>query len=249
MNELIHNLLPFIIAGFMAQLIDGSLGMGYKVSSTTFLLASGLQPALASSSVHTAGMFTSAASGLAHFKFGNLDKKLFKQLVIPGITGGILGVMLLNLVPGDVLKPFVAFYLLLMGVRIVVKSLNRIAGVSVNANVGRLGFVGGFFDAVGGGGWGPIVTGTLVANGHDPRLVIGSTNIAEFFVTVAQVVTFFVVLRGIDWTVVGGLVIGGVAAAPLAAWVCRRLPLKKLMLAVGVLIILLSLRTLLDTLL
>jgi uncharacterized protein len=238
------NLLLFVIIGFFAQMIDGSLGMGYKVSSTTFLLSMGLPPVTASASVHTAGIFTSAVSGYSHFRFGNMDGSLVRKLAIPGIIGGIIGAVLLTALPTSLIKPLVALYLLLMGLRIVLKSLRQHPKLAANVSTSTLGMAGGFFDAIGGGGWGPIVTSTLVVNGHNPRYVIGSVNIAEWFVTMAQAATFIAVLGSVQWQVIAGLIVGGVIAAPLAAWVCHRLPLQKLMLAVGILVSVVSLRTL-----
>ena len=237
------SLVFFVIVGFLAQIIDGALGMAYGVTATTFLLGMGVPPAAASASVHTAEIVTSGISGLSHLKFGNVDKKLFEKLVIPGVIGGILGAYLLARVPGDAIKPFVAIYLLLTGALILRKALQKIEPAAVHTHLIPLGFTGGFFDAIGGGGWGPIVTSTLVARGHQPRFAIGAVNLAEFFVTVAEAATFFALLGLVHWKVIVGLMLGGVMAAPLAAYVCRRLPARALMIMVGVLIIALSLRT------
>lgn len=243
-----ENILLFALIGFIAQMIDGSLGMGYKVSSTTFLLSIGLPPKIASASVHTAGIFASAASGLSHFKFGNLDRTLMFRLAVPGVIGSIIGAALLSSLQTDLIKPLVAVYLLLMGGRIVLKALQYNADMVTQVHTSALGMAGGFFDAVGGGGWGPIVTSTLLVNGHEPRTVIGSVNIAEFFVTVASAVTFILAIREtMQWDAIGGLVIGAVLAAPLAAYLSRILPAQRLMLAVGIVICILSLRTLITT--
>ncbi len=253
-----NNLSVFILIGFLAQLIDGSLGMGYKTSSTAFLLSVGVPPLIASASVHTGGIFTSAVSGFSHFKFGNANRDMLWRLAFPGIIGGIIGAILLTHLPGELIKPVVAVYLFLMGIRIVYKAWRHATPTLEDAlrktdempalgrQIARLGFVGGFFDAIGGGGWGPIVTSTLVMNGHPPRFVIGTVNIAEFFVTVAQAAAFITLIgHDYEWGVVLGLIIGGVAAAPLAAYVCRILPADRLMGLVGILILLLSSRTLL----
>lgn len=240
MNE---NIIIFAIVGFFAQMIDGALGMAYGVCSTTFLLSIGIPPAVASASVHTAEIFTSGVSGLFHLKFGNVDKKLFKKLLIPGIIGGILGAYILTSIPGKTIKPFVAIYLLIMGLLILRKAVKKIQKEKVVTKLFPLGVVGGFFDAIGGGGWGPIVTSTLVARGNNPRLSIGSVNLAEFFVTIAEVATFFTMIGLLQhWQIIFGLIIGGVIAAPLAAYVCKRLPSRVLMIVVGVLIIALSIR-------
>jgi len=243
-----EDILFFIIFGFIAQMIDGMLGMAYGVSANTLLLTFGLSPAVASACVHTAEIFTTLVSGISHFTFGNFNKKLFTKLLIPGIIGGASGAYILVELPGDRLKPFIAVYLLLMGVRIILKSIKFTAGKQPKRtkSIPLLGLVGGFFDAIGGGGWGPIVTTTLVADGTNPRLAIGSVNAAEFFVTVAESLTFFITIGSLlprYWHVIVGLLVGGVLAAPLAAYACKKIPPKKLMAIVGVSIVLLSLRT------
>ena len=237
------NIVVFIMLGFIAQMIDGALGMAYGVSSTSFLLSIGIPPAAASASVHTAEIFTSGVSGLSHLRFGNVDRKLFKKLLIPGIIGGVLGAYVLTAVPGRTIKPFVAFYLLIMGLLILRKALKKIEEKRVETKLLPLGAAGGFFDAIGGGGWGPIVTSSLVARGHNPRFTIGSVNLAEFFVTVAEAATFFTIIGLVHLQIIVGLIIGGVLAAPLAAYVCKRLPARALMIIVGTLIIALSMRT------
>jgi len=242
-------MIVYIIVGFIAQIIDGALGMAYGVTSTTFLLSMGIPPVAASASVHSAEVFTSGISGLAHLKFGNVDKKLFKKLLIPGIIGGILGAYILTVVPGKTIKPFVAFYLLIMGLIILRKAFKKVEQKEVKTKLLPLGVSGGFFDAIGGGGWGPIVTSTLVARGHNPRFSIGSVNLAEFFVTVAEVATFLTIIGLVHWQIIVGLIIGGVMAAPLAAYVCKRLPSRALMIMVGLIIMALSIRTICSALL
>lgn len=242
-------MIVYIIVGFIAQMIDGALGMAYGVTSTTFLLSLGIPPVAASASVHTAEIFASGASGLAHLKFGNVDKKLFRKLLIPGIIGGILGAYILTAVPGKTIKPFITFYLLIIGLIILGKAFKKIEEKEIETKLLPLGICGGFFDAVGGGGWGPIVTSTLVARGHNPRFSIGSVNLAEFFVTVAEVATFLTIIGLVHWQIIVGLIIGGVLAAPLAAYVCKRLPPRALMIMVGLLIMVLSIRTICSALL
>jgi len=239
------NILPFILVGFVAQLIDGALGMAYGVSSNTFLLSIGIAPAAASASVHFAKVVTTAVSGLSHWKFGNVDKDLIKRLLLPGILGGILGAYVLTAINGNAIKAYIAAYLVLMGAIILIKAFrkNHIPK-KVTTHLIPIGLFGGLFDSIGGGGWGPIVTTTLVARGNCPRFAIGSVNLSEFFVSVAQSVTFFLTLGVLTtWKIVLGLVIGGVIAAPFAALATKRLPLRLLMSLVGVLIILLSVRT------
>jgi len=238
-----QTIIVFIIVGFIAQMIDGALGMAYGVSSTTFLLSIGIPPVAASASVHTAEIFVSGISGLSHLRFGNVDRKLFKSLFVPGIIGGILGAYILTAVPGKTIKPFVGFYLLIMGLMILRKALKRMKEKRVKTKLFSLGAVGGFFDAIGGGGWGPVVTSTLVARGNSPRLAIGSVNLTEFFVTVAEAATFFAIIGLVQWQIIVGLISGGALAAPLAAYMCKSLPSRALMIIIGILIMVLSMRT------
>ena len=230
--------------GFLAQLIDGALGMAYGVSSTTFLTATGIPPAIASASVHTAEVFTTLVSGLSHWKMKNIDWSIFKKLVIPGMIGGAVGAYALVNFPSDFVSPFVSVYLLVMGVMVLLRGIRGVTKTLVKGNkLLPLGLVGGFFDAVGGGGWGPIVTSTMVASGHPPRYTIGSVNTAEFFVTIVQTFTFTLFLGiGQYWQYILGLAVGGVLAAPLAAVICAKASSKKLLLIVGALIILLNIR-------
>jgi len=242
-----YNILIFIIFGFIAQLIDGALGMAYGVSSNAFFLTLGIPPSIASACIHTSEMFTTAVSGISHFKFGNVDKKLFLRLLIPGVIGGVLGAYILTELPGGKIRPFISIYLLIMGIIILIKVLKKNRQAKTNTKIIPLGLVGGFFDAIGGGGWGPIVTTTLVANGNHPRYAIGSVNSAEFFVTVAESITFFATIGVLllqHWEKIVGLMIGGVIAAPMAAWVCKKLPHNMLMILVGLLITGLSIRIL-----
>lgn len=234
----------FVLVGFFAQMIDGALGMGYGVCSTSLLLSMGIAPAPASASVHTAEVVTTAVSGWSHFRLGNVHQALFKRLVIPGVVGGMVGAYLLSRVPGDTIKPWVSLYLLLMGIVVLRKVWKKVEHKPVEKRLRRLGLFGGFMDAVGGGGWGPIVTSTLVANGNHPRFTIGSVNLAEFFVAVSQAGVFFVTLGLVHKNIILGLIIGGALAAPLAAYACRRIQPRTLMLLVGCLIVVLSLRTL-----
>lgn len=243
------NIIVFIIIGFAAQMIDGALGMAYGLSSTIFLLSMGIQPAAASASIHAAEIVTSSVSGISHLKLGNVDKDLVKQLLIPGVIGGTLGAYILTAVPASTIKPLVSIYLLVMGSVILRKSLEQAQEKATRSHVFPLALVGGFFDAIGGGGWGPIVTSTLVATGNNPRFAIGSVNLAEFFVTVCESITFILTIGLVHPTIILGLIIGGAIAAPLAAYMCKKIPTRTLMRMVGVLIIVLSIRTLYLTLL
>lgn len=239
------NFLLFVLVGFMAQMIDGAMGMAYGVSSNTFLLSIGIPPAAASASVHFAKVVTTAVSGAYHWKLGNVDKDLIKRLLIPGILGGIVGAYVLTAIDGNAIKGYISAYLLLMGIVILVKAVRKNhVHKKVTTHLAPLGLVGGFFDSIGGGGWGPIVTTTLVARGNCPRFAIGSVNLSEFFVSFAQSATFLLTLGVLTtWRIILGLLIGGVIAAPLAAFVTKKLPTRILMALVGVLIISLSVRT------
>ena len=235
----------YILAGFVAQIIDGTLGMAYGVSASTLLASVGLPPAAISATVHAAECFTTGASALSHHSFGNIDRPLFRRLIVPGIIGAVVGAYILSELPGDLVKPYVAAYLLVIGALIFYKSFRTLQTVAFeDARVKPLAFTGALFDAIGGGGWGPIVTSNLVARGLPVRQTIGSVNAAEFFITLASSVTFIVTIGLSHWSVIAGLALGGVLAAPIGAWACKHVPAKPLMRAVGILVILTSLRTL-----
>jgi hypothetical protein len=235
-----------VAIGVLAQAIDGALGMGYGVTASTFLLGSGASPAVASASTHIAKLFTTGVSGIAHAKYGNVERKLFVRLLVPGMAGGVLGVLLVTQVDGALLKPFVSAYLLAIGVYILSKAWRQVrARKREPRHAAKLGLFGGFVDAVGGGGWGPVVTSTLVGSGNDPRTTIGSVNFAEFFMTLATAASFTLLAVDGTWPVVAGLVVGGLFAAPFAALLCKRVSARVLLIAVGALVTLLSAVTLL----
>jgi hypothetical protein len=237
--------LLFILVGFAAQIVDGTLGMAHGVISATFLLSLGVSPAGTSASVHATKVFTTFASGVSHWRLGNVERALVRRLVIPGAAGGVIGALVISLLPGKTLTPFVAFYLLLMGLRILAKAFKTPGEARIPRRLFPLGLTGGFLDSIGGGGWGPIVTSTLMADGHTPRLIIGSVNLAEFFVALAQTFTFVLTIHLTRWDAIAGLIFGGVLAAPPAAYLCKILPIQTLLVLVGLLIMLLSARTLL----
>ena len=243
------DILLYVIVGFAAQMIDGAIGMAYGVVSSSVLLSLGVSPATASACVHTAEIFTTGASGLAHWKLGNVDKKLVMRLAIPGMIGGALGAFALAELPGEKLKPWISAYLLLLGLVIVVRALvsRPIKGAAPKA-VAPLGFVGGLLDAMGGGGWGPIVTSSLLGQGTAPRYAIGSVNLTEFFVALTISATFFLTIGLELWPIITGLIVGGVLAAPMAAYATKHIPDKALMIIVGSVVMLLSLRTILKAL-
>jgi len=245
-NNFTQDFFIYMLGGFLAQMVDGALGMAYGLTSTTFLLSIGIPPAAASASVHTSEIFTSGASGLMHLKLKNVNKKLFRVLLIPGVVGAILGAYVLSFLEAYsyIMKPLVAGYTLILGVLIIFKAFNPKRKRLRSSRIAPLAVFGGFMDSVGGGGWGPVVSSSLIAGGRSPRFAIGSVNLAEFFVALSSSITFFAMI-GIDfWQIIAGLVIGGVIAAPIAANLSRRLPVKWLMILVGVLIILVSIRIL-----
>jgi uncharacterized protein len=241
-------ILLYALVGFAAQIIDGALGMAYGVSSNTFLLSLGIPPAAASASVHMAEVVTTGISGFSHWRLGNVDGKLVRRLLIPGVIGGVTGAYILTAIDGNIIKPFIAGYLILMGGVIIYKAFTMQPRSQPDEyhgpRISWLGLLGGFCDAIGGGGWGPVVTSTLVARGKYARTTIGSVNFSEFFVTLAQSIVFVFTLRFAEyWQIILGLLIGGGIAAPLAARMTQKLPLQSLMIMVGVLIILVSIRT------
>jgi uncharacterized protein len=239
----VHNPLFWgaVAVGFLAQAVDGALGMAYGVTAATFLLSLGASPAVASASVHIAEVFTTGISGIAHVRYGNVDRRLFLRLLLPGVIGAILGAILVTQVDGSALKPFISAYLLIIGVYILSKAFQKFrTRQSEPRHVGKLALFGGFVDSVGGGGWGPVVTSTLVGSGNDPRTTIGSVNFAEFFLTLATAATFTALASETTWLVVAGLVVGGLFAAPFAALLCRKLHARTLLCMVGALITFLS---------
>jgi uncharacterized membrane protein YfcA len=243
-NVITAQFLFYIAVGFTAQLIDGALGMAYGVTSTSLLLNAGVPPAVASASVHTAEVVTSGVSGFSHWRFGNVRSDLLRRLALPGAVGAALGAYVLTSFESAMLRPYVAAYLLIMGAVILYKALRKNASFKPTRSVGLLALVGGFVDASGGGGWGPVVTSSLLGSGREPRTTIGTVNASEFVVaaTASGVLSVFIGLSG--WPVVLGLIGGGVLAAPVGAYLCHKINSKVCMLLVGLLIIVLSLRNL-----
>ncbi|MCB1380539.1 MAG: sulfite exporter TauE/SafE family protein [Alphaproteobacteria bacterium] len=241
----------FAMVGFFAQLIDGALGMGYGVISSVVLLATGVPPAHTSASVHAAKLFTTATSGTSHILHGNVERRALVILSIAGIAGGIAGALVLVNLHGATIRPFVFGYLLIMGLVIIWRGLLLPATRTVPGRfIAPLGVAGGFLDAIGGGGWGPVVTSSLIGAGAPPRYVVGTVNAAEFVVTCAIVSAFAVTLLFGSWTdshgladhgiAVAGLIAGGIPAAFFAGWLLKNAPRKPLMIAVGLLIVGLS---------
>ena len=235
------DVLPFIAVGFLAQLVDGALGMAFGVISTTLLVSLGVPPAAASAGVHTVETFTTAASGGSHILHRNVDWRLLARLAVPGVIGGVLGAYVLTQLHADVARPFVLTYLTIIGLFLLWRGLTYPSTERDPKFVAPLGFVGGFLDAAGGGGWGPVVTSNLLIQGASPRKVIGTVNTAEFFLTATISATFIAALGLEVFTAATlGLLIGGMLAAPLGGWVAKRLPAKGLLILVGALLILTS---------
>jgi uncharacterized membrane protein YfcA len=244
-----QDFLIFLLVGFLAQIVDGALGMAYGVISSTVLLSFGVPPATASASVHAAEVFTTAASAGSHAVNKNVNWKLFVPLALGGAVGGGIGAFVLTSVDGDLLKPWITAYLSIMGLVIIWRATKETRErVFPRKFAGPLGLVGGFFDAIGGGGWGPTVTTTMVGSGQDPRISIGTTNTAEFFVTATISATFLAAMLTGHWQqadgianhalAVVGLIVGGLLAAPLAGVIARIAPKRVLTYGVGAVVLL-----------
>ena len=253
MEEKFLRYLILMVFAFLAELIDGGLGMGYGVSLTTLLLSVGFTTALASASVHISEVFTTLISGISHFKAGNFDKKIFKYLVITGIFGGSLGAYVaVKLQELTIIKPIVSGILLIFGLIIIIKYLKKRQETEyLQPRIRKLlplGFFAAFIDAIGGGGWGPITTPALIASNTHPKKTIGSVNFAEFFITLAISLTFLLTLKNINFKIIIPIIIGGIISAPFAAFITKKLNHRVLGFLVGLLIIMLSLRTILISL-
>ncbi|HHT0593399.1 TPA: sulfite exporter TauE/SafE family protein [Legionella anisa] len=251
--------LIFALVGFIAQIIDGALGMAYGLIVTGVLVTYGIPPAVASAAVHTAEIVTTGVSGLSHAMFKNVDYALFRRLAIPGILGSILGAYVLTKASEKIARPFIAFYLIVTGCYILYRALQggKIMQLIKNFMVNRLktrralpsnhargliplGFFGGFFDATGGGGWGSIVNSTLLVQGTSPSYTIGTVNLTEFLITLSVSATFFFTIGITNWSIILGLIAGGAIASPFAAYLVRHLQPRLIMLLAGTAIALLG---------
>jgi len=240
-----------VLAGFLAQMVDGATSMGYGVTSSIVLQSANVSPAAISAGIHTAEMFTSGASGYSHYKFGNVNKKLFKALVVPGIIGAVLGALLLVWFDDThikYLRPAMAVYTLLLGIRIFSNAFRNTNTKTKFKRYGWLAGTGGFLDSFGGGGWGPIVTSTLITKGRTPRYVVGSVSLTEFFVTLSSAFTFFIMIGVGSWQIIMALVLGGVIAAPIAAKLAGKLPKRTSFVLLGVIVVGWSIRILINAL-
>ncbi|NHM30924.1 sulfite exporter TauE/SafE family protein [Neobacillus terrae] len=250
-----RRLVVLALIGLAAQLVDGSLGMAYGVTSSSLLLMYGIAPAVVSASVHMAEVVTTAASGVSHLRFKNVDKQVVLRLILPGSIGAFLGACFLGSIPGNLIKPYISFFLLLLGFYVIYRFLIFKQTAATKQNISGkqllpLGFIAGFMDSTGGGGWGPIATPVLLtSNSMEPRKVIGSVDTSEFAVAVSSTLGFLITLGwteiNIQWVL--ALMIGGIIAAPIAAWLVRIIPTKLLGVLVGGIIIITNIRTLLGT--
>lgn len=232
---------PFIAIGFAAQMVDGALGMAFGQISSTFLISIGVPPAAASAGVHTAETFTTAVSGISHVAHRNVDWRLFFRIVIPGVIGGVTGAYLLTQIHAETAKPIVLTYLTILGLYLLYRGVMHRHTEREPKVVAPLGLIGGFLDAAGGGGWGPVVTSNLLVQGGSPRKTIGTVNTAEFFLTVTISATFIAALGWEAFTVAtAGLLIGGVLAAPFGAWIAKRINADLLLTFVGAVVTLTS---------
>jgi uncharacterized membrane protein YfcA len=252
-KNLDDNFVWYLLAGFVAQMIDGSLGMAYGVSVTTFLQSLGLPaitPAVASASMHASEIFTTGSSSLVYMRFKNINMKLFKILVWPGIMGAIIGAILVSYISKEYvafIKPLVAIYTLILGILILRRALKKSMITSKIKNIFPVAFSGGFLDSIGGGGWGPIVTSSLLAGGRNMRYAVGSAHLAKMFVAIVSTITFFITIGIGHWQIIFGLVIGGMIAAPFSIYLSNKIPIKKGLILVAILIIVLSLRTIIQS--
>lgn len=254
LNKDSHLFYWMLLVGFLAEFVAGSMGMGYGVICTTILLILNVPPPVISASIHSAEAFTSAAGSVSHYKLGNVNKKLVKRLAVPAIIGAVLGAIALTYAGemyAKMTKPVLAAYSMYLGIRIIQNAFRKknVNGNTVRKkiNIPLLGLFGGFIDSFGGGGWGPLVTGTFIKNGRTPRYVIGSSTVAKSILTVASAVTFIFTVGIHHWNIVAGLLIGGIITAPFSAMLTSKLPVRKMFIAVGSLVIIMSLITIYRT--
>ncbi len=235
-----------LLFGSIAALIDGSLGMAYGVTGTAFLLGYGISPIKAVAYIHIAEIFVSGSSGLNHWRIGNVDAKLFKKLLIPGIIGAILGALIITKIKIPYLSIVISIYLLFMGIFLIAKAYAKIKlqFKQKNSVVIPLAVTGGFVDGAGGGGWGPVVTTSLLGGKMMPKKVIGTVNASEFFINLASATAFLFLVKVTDWEALAGLIIGGFLITPYAAKATSRMSVKMILTVVGCLITALSIRKL-----
>ena len=234
-----------LLVGVFAEVVAGSMGMGYGVICTTTLLFLGIPPHAVSASIHSAESFTTAAGSICHIKLKNVSKSLVKKLAIPAIIGAIIGAISLTYLGeyySKITKTVISFYTLYLGFKIFLNAFKPKQNKSLKkkTNLTRLGVIGGFIDSFAGGGWGPLVTGTLIKNAFTPRFAVGSSTVAKFILTITAAVTFFFTLGIQHWNIILGLLIGGIITAPFSAMLTAKLPVKNMFLIIGTLVIVMS---------
>ncbi len=242
-----------LLVGFTAEIVAGSMGMGYGVICTTILLILNVPPPVISASIHSAESFTSAAGTVSHWQLSNINKKLAISLAIPAVVGAVIGALLLTYVGeryARITKPFIAVYSMYLGIRILQNAFKKKESTEKKTvtRITPLALLGGFIDSFGGGGWGPLVTGTFIKNGHTPRYVIGSSTFAKCILTISSAITFVFTIGVQHWNIVAGLLIGGIVTAPFSAMLTAKLPARKMFIAVGILVIICSLISIYRTL-
>ena len=243
----------FLAAGFAFAMIDGAIGMSYGVTSTTFSISMGIPPAVASMGVHLSEIMSNGIAGWMHYRMGNINWKMFKLLLVPGIIGAVTGAYILSSLEhySSYSKPFVSLYTLILGVVILLKAINT-GKKKKNGKIkriGLLGLFGGFIDAVGGGGWGSIVLSTLIAGGRNARFALGTVKLSRFFIALTSSLTFIAMLGTSHWEPVAGLVLGSALASPIAAKISNKISVKTIMMAVAVIVIITSLKSIINFLL
>lgn len=235
-----------LLVGVFAEIVAGSMGMGYGVICTTTLMFLNIPPHIVSASIHSAESFTTAAGSISHVKLKNVSKSLVKKLAIPAVIGAIIGAICLTYLGeyyAKITKTIIAFYTLYLGFQILSNAFKEKQNKAMKrkTNLTRLGVIGGFIDSFAGGGWGPLVTGTLIKNAFTPRFAVGSSTVAKFILTITAAVTFFFTLGIQHWNIILGLLIGGIITAPFSAMLTAKLPVKKMFFVIGLLVIIMSL--------
>ncbi|WP_394674493.1 sulfite exporter TauE/SafE family protein [uncultured Chryseobacterium sp.] len=234
-----------MLVGFLAEIVAGSMGMGYGVICTTTLLFLNIPPHVVSASIHSAESFTTAAGSISHVRLKNVSKSLVKKLAIPAVIGAVIGAVCLTYLGeyyARLTKTIIAFYTLYLGFQILSNAFKEKQSKKLKrkTNLTRLGVIGGFIDSFAGGGWGPLVTGTLIKNAFTPRFAVGSSTVAKFILTLTAAITFFITLGVQHWNIILGLLIGGIITAPFSAMLTAKLPVKKMFIIIGTLVIVMS---------
>lgn len=234
-----------LLVGVFAEIVAGSMGMGYGVICTTTLMLLNIPPHIVSASIHSAESFTTAAGSLSHIKLKNVSKSLVKKLAVPAVIGAIIGAVSLTYLGeyyAKITKTIIAFYTLYLGIQILSNAFKdkQSKALKRKTNLTRLGVIGGFIDSFAGGGWGPLVTGTLIKNAFTPRFAVGSSTVAKCILTITAAATFFLTLGIQHWNIILGLLIGGIITAPFSAMLTAKLPVKKMFLVIGALVIVMS---------